>query len=70
MGKSFGLVRTNTGITTNTKIMVASDYSLFIESIESTPELSNSRFKKFIITQTNKFDNFFLPSIQPHKKMI
>ena len=56
MGKSFGLVRTNTGITTNTKIMVASDYSLFLESIESTPELSNSRFKKFIITKDTLYD--------------
>lgn len=53
--KSFSILRTNTGLTSNVKIVVDSNYNLFLDSINSIPELDIDRFKKF---QFNK-DNFY-----------
>jgi hypothetical protein len=44
--KSFGILRTNVGLTTNVKVMVSSNYNLFLDSIDSDPQLSSSSFKK------------------------
>ena len=52
--KSFSILRTHTGLTTNIKIVVDNSYNLYLDSIDSAPELSSSRFKKI---QFNK-DNF------------
>jgi hypothetical protein len=60
--KSFGLIRTNVGLTTNIKIMVSSDYSLTLDSIDSTGELSVSKFKKKSFIEKNYWDeliNYF-----------
>lgn len=54
--KSFGLLRTNVGLTTNIKIMIDSIYSLTLDSIESTDELSVDKFKKVKFTKNNFFD--------------
>ena len=54
--KSFSLLRTNTGLTTNLKIMVDSNYGLFLESIESDPKLSSSRYKNVPFIKTNFYD--------------
>jgi len=59
--KSFSILRTHTGLSTNVKIMVDSKYSLYLESIDSTPELAASRFKK---VQFNK--NNFLDELVPY----
>lgn len=53
---SFGIVRTNVGLTTNVKVMVSSGYDLFLESIDSDIELSNSKFKKFRFNKDNYYD--------------
>jgi len=53
--RSFALLRTNVALTTNIKLMVGSDYSMYMESIDSTDELSTSSLKK---VQFNK-DNFW-----------
>lgn len=54
--KSFSLLRTNTGLTTNLKIMVDSKYGMYLESIDSAPELSSSKYKKSIFNKDNYFD--------------
>lgn len=53
---SFSILRTNVGLTTNVKIMVTSDYDLFLESIDSSPELSNTKYKKFRFNKDNYYD--------------
>ena len=56
MPKSFGLLRTNVGLTTNVKIMVDSQYNLALDSIESLPELTISKYKKLSFNKTNYYD--------------
>lgn len=55
--KSFSILRTNTLLTGNSKIMVSRD-GLYIESISSpnNPILSESRFKKFSIRRDSLYD--------------
>lgn len=61
--KSFGIIRTNVGLTTNIKLMVKSDYKLYLDSIDSNDDLSLSRFKKYAINKKDRYDrlipNFF-----------
>ena len=54
--KSFSILRTNVGLTTNVKIIIDSKYNLYLESIDSAPELSMSRFKKVQFSKDNYFD--------------
>jgi len=54
--KSFAILRTNVGLTTNIKIVVDSNYALYLNSIESRDELSNSKFKKIKFTEENYYD--------------
>lgn len=54
--KSFAILKTNTGLTTNIKVMVGSDYDLSLSSIESSEELSNSKFKKVSFIKKNYYD--------------
>jgi hypothetical protein len=53
---SHALLRTNVGLTTNVKLMVGSTYSLYLDSIESTTELNNTKFKKFQFNKNNYWD--------------
>lgn len=50
MEKSFSLIRTNVRLTSNVKIVVGPTYSLFLDSIDSHPELNKSRYRKFRLT--------------------
>ena len=54
--KSFGLLRTNVGLTTNIKVMVDTSYKLSLDSIESDPNLSFDKFKKVSFTKDNYYD--------------
>jgi len=54
--KSFALLRTNTGLTTNIKVMVDSEYGLSLDSIESVQELATSKLKKASFNKKNYFD--------------
>ena len=54
--KSFGIVRTNVGLTTNVKLIVDSKYKLYLDSIDSNNDLSLSRFKKFGINKLDRYD--------------
>jgi len=54
--KSFALLRTNVGLTTNIKIMIDSKYSLALDSIESKEELSATKYKKVSFIKDNYYD--------------
>ena len=54
--KSFGILRTNPGLTTNIKIMVDSKYGMSLDSINSSPELSSMKFKKVDFNKSNYYD--------------
>jgi len=54
--KSFSLLRTNVGLTTNVKVLIDSKYKLYLESIESNSELSNTSFKKVQFNKDNYYD--------------
>ena len=54
--KSFSILRTNVGLTTNVKVMVDSNYNLFLESINSISELNISKYKKFSFVKENYYD--------------
>ena len=56
MSKSFGILRTNVGLTTNVKIMVDSNYKLSLDSIESDVNLSYSKYKNVKFTKDNFYD--------------
>jgi hypothetical protein len=54
---SFGILRTNVGLTTNIKIMVGSNDKLSLDSIESNDRLSLSRFKNFKFNKSSLYDD-------------
>ena len=54
--KSFGLLRTNVGLTTNIKIMIDTNYKLSLDSIESNMNLSFDKFKKVSFNKSNYYD--------------
>lgn len=54
--KSFGLLRTNVGLTTNIRVVVDSKYNLSLDSIESHFDLSLNNFKKVKFSKKNYYD--------------
>lgn len=54
--KSHALLRTNVGLTSNVKLMVGNTYSLYLDSIVSTPELGDVKYKKFQFSKNNYWD--------------
>jgi len=54
--KSHAILRTNVGLTTNVKLMVGNTYGLYLDSIVSTPELSDSKYKKMQFNKNNYWD--------------
>ena len=55
---SFQLVRTNPALTTNIKVVVASDYSMYLESFDTNKQLSDLVYKHFPIYKENYYENF------------
>lgn len=53
---SFSILKTNVGLTTNTKIMIDSKYKLYLESIDSVVELSSQTYKKFEFNKDSLYD--------------
>lgn len=53
---SFGILRTNVGLTTNIKVMVESNYGLSLDSIDSAQELSLNKYKKVSFNSKNYYD--------------
>jgi hypothetical protein len=59
--KSHALLRTNTGLTTNAKLVVGSNYELYLDCIDSRPELNNVRYRKYRFKKEN-----FIDELIPH----
>ncbi len=47
--KSFFIIRTNPALTGNVKLVVSSDYKLYLESFNANQTLRNQRFKHYLI---------------------
>jgi len=54
--KSFGLLRTNVGLTTNIKITIDSNYNLSLDSIESNERLVDTKLKGVKFNKNNFWD--------------
>jgi len=54
--KSHAILRTNTGLTTNAKLVVRPNYELYLDCIDSDPELNYNRYKKFRFTKDHYWD--------------
>lgn len=54
--KSFSLIKTNPILTSNMKVVVDSDYNLYMESFNSVPSLDIDRLKKVQFKSSDKFD--------------
>jgi hypothetical protein len=53
--KSFSLIKTNVGLTSNVKISIDNSGNLHLDTIESNSVLSDSNFKKFAINQNSNY---------------
>jgi hypothetical protein len=54
--KSSALLRTNVGLTTNCKVVIDSNYGFYLDTIVSSSELSENRYKKFRFNKESKYD--------------
>ena len=52
MNGSISLLRANPSLTTNVKLVVDTSYNLYLESYNSNRELSDKKYKKFLINAT------------------
>lgn len=53
MRESMYLLRANPALTTNIKLMCDSSYNLYLESYSANKELSNNKYKKFLISSNS-----------------
>ena len=51
MDRSFQLIRTNPRLTTNIKFVVDSKYNIYFESFNSSKELSNEKYKHYLLNR-------------------
>lgn len=54
--RSHAILRTNVGLTTNAKLVVGGSYSLYMDAIISTPELSSTNYSKMQFSKDNYWD--------------
>jgi hypothetical protein len=57
INKSFQLLRTNPALTTNIKLVVSSDYKLYLESFDTNAQLSDQKFKHVTINKNNLYED-------------
>jgi len=57
INKSFQLIRTNPLLTSNLKVVVDSNYKLYLESFNSNSDLSNVKFKHMTMTKTEYLED-------------
>ena len=57
INKSFQLLRTNPALTTNIKLVVSSDYKLYLESFDTNKQLSDQKYKHFLINKNNLYED-------------
>jgi len=55
--KSFQLIRTNPKLTTNLKINVSSDLSLYLESFNTNKQLSDDKYKHFLMSKDSYLED-------------
>lgn len=56
INKSFQLLRTNPSLTTNIKLVVSSDSKLYLESFDTNKQLSDEKFKHFLISKNHLYE--------------
>ena len=56
INKSFQLLRTNPALTTNVKLVVSSDSTLYLESFNTNTQLSDNKYKHFKILKTQLYE--------------
>ena len=54
--KSHAILRTNTALTTNAKLIVGSNYELYLDCFDTRPELNAVRYRKFMFQKENFLD--------------
>ncbi len=57
INKSFQLLRTNPALTTNIKLVVTSNYKLYLESFDTNKQLSDQKFKHYLINKNNLYED-------------
>ena len=57
INKSFQLLRTNPALTTNIKLVVSSGYTLYLESFNTNMQLSDQKFKHFLINKNSLYED-------------
>lgn len=57
INKSFQLIRTNPALTTNIKLVVNADYKLYLESFDTNKQLSDQKYKHFLINKDNFYED-------------
>jgi PKD repeat protein len=57
INKSFQILRTNPLLTTNYKIVISSDYKLYLESFDSNKQLSDTKYKHVIVNKDDLLEN-------------
>jgi len=57
INKSFQILRTDPLLTTNLKVVVTSDYNLYLESFNTNDELSNVKYKHYKMSKTDYLEN-------------
>ena len=60
--KSFYLIRTNSALTGNVKIVINKNNKIFLESFNANNTLRKDRFKHFEIKKVNTIKKLFLAS--------
>lgn len=55
--ESFQLLRTNPELTTNVKLVVSSKYSMYLETFNANKQLSNDKFKHYLIKSDEKYED-------------
>jgi len=56
INKSFQLLRANPALTTNVKLVVDTDYKLYLESFDSNSQLSDQKYKHFRISKNHLYE--------------
>ena len=54
--KSFSLLKTNVGLSSNVQITIDSNGNLYLDSIDSNSILSNNNFKNFGFSSESNYD--------------
>ena len=57
INNSFQLLRTNPALTTNVKLIITSDYKLYLESFDTNKQLSDQKYKHFSLSKNSLYED-------------